>query len=160
MAYDNASKLLNMYRTEFPCFNDDMSGTAAAVLAGVLAALPRTGGRLADHRIVFVGGCVEWWDLWCGGWLATRDKGGGSDEWWVAARGQGYYDFQVRVHGYQKVRVTVLMWWLLTSHPCHVPPWGRCTATALLAPTHPTHLPAQAAPPPPMVRPSPCPQPI
>ncbi|KAG2437633.1 hypothetical protein HYH02_011272 [Chlamydomonas schloesseri] len=55
MAYDNASKLLNMYRTEFPCFNDDMSGTAAAVLAGVLAALPRTGGRLADHRIVFVG---------------------------------------------------------------------------------------------------------
>ncbi|KAG2486157.1 hypothetical protein HYH03_015121 [Edaphochlamys debaryana] len=55
MAYDNASKLLNMYRTEFPCFNDDMSGTAAAVLAGVLAALPKTGGRLSDHRILFVG---------------------------------------------------------------------------------------------------------
>nr|BAU61574.1 NADP-dependent malic enzyme [Gonium pectorale] len=55
MAYDNASKLLNMYRTEFPCFNDDMSGTAAAVLAGVMAALPKTGGRLQDHRILFAG---------------------------------------------------------------------------------------------------------
>ncbi|GFR43162.1 hypothetical protein Agub_g4211, partial [Astrephomene gubernaculifera] len=55
MAYDNASKLLNMYRTEFPAFNDDMTGLAAAVLAGIMAALPKTGGRLADHRIVFVG---------------------------------------------------------------------------------------------------------
>ncbi|GIL57212.1 hypothetical protein Vafri_12415 [Volvox africanus] len=55
MAYDNASKLLNMYRTEFPCFNDDMAGVAAAVLAGIMAALPRTGGRLSDHRIIFVG---------------------------------------------------------------------------------------------------------
>jgi len=55
MVFENASKLLNMYRTEFPCFNDDMSGTAAAVLAGVLAALPKTGGRLGDHTFMFSG---------------------------------------------------------------------------------------------------------
>ncbi|KAG1667045.1 hypothetical protein FOA52_000406 [Chlamydomonas sp. UWO 241] len=55
MTYDNASKLLNMYRTEFPCFNDEMLGVAASVLAAVLAALPKTGGRLGDHTFVFSG---------------------------------------------------------------------------------------------------------
>lgn len=82
MAYDNASKLLNMYRTEFPCFNDDMSGTAAAVLSGVMAALQRTGGRLSDHRIVFAGGWLgrglgsgrgragAWAGWRLGGWMA------------------------------------------------------------------------------------------
>ncbi len=62
LSYDNASKLLNMYRSEFPCFNDDVSGAAAAVLAGVMAGLRaggggegRPGGRLAEQRFVFVG---------------------------------------------------------------------------------------------------------
>mmetsp|Transcript_19147 Transcript_19147/g.53619 ORF Transcript_19147/g.53619 Transcript_19147/m.53619 type:complete len:624 (+) Transcript_19147:96-1967(+) len=55
MAHDNASKLLNMYRTEFPCYNDDMSGSAATVLAGILAALPKIGGRLGDHVYMFSG---------------------------------------------------------------------------------------------------------
>lgn len=32
-----------------------MLGTASAVLAGVLAALPCTGGRLSDHTFVFAG---------------------------------------------------------------------------------------------------------
>lgn len=55
MAYDNSHKLLNMYRTEFPCFDDDISGTSGAVLASVLAAIPKTGGRLADHTFLFSG---------------------------------------------------------------------------------------------------------
>jgi len=55
MTYDNASKLLNMYRTEFPCFNDDMSGVGASVLAGVMAALPKMGGRLGDQTFLFSG---------------------------------------------------------------------------------------------------------
>lgn len=55
MTFENASKLLNMYRTEFPCFSDDMSGQAAVVLAAVLAALPKTGGRLGDHTYIFSG---------------------------------------------------------------------------------------------------------
>jgi malic enzyme len=34
LTYENASKVLNMYRTDLPCFNDDIQGIAAAVLAG------------------------------------------------------------------------------------------------------------------------------
>ena len=40
---------------QFPCFDDDMMGTAAGVLAGVLAALPKTGGKLDDHTFVLSG---------------------------------------------------------------------------------------------------------
>ena len=43
-------------RSEFPCFDDDLSGTAAAVLAGVLASLPKIGGKLADQTFLFSGG--------------------------------------------------------------------------------------------------------
>eukprot|EP00798_Chlamydomonas_sp_ICE-L_P018130 gene18125-24570_t len=55
MAYENASKLLNMYRTEFPCFNDDMTGIATAVLASILGAWPKTGTQLGDHIFLFSG---------------------------------------------------------------------------------------------------------
>lgn len=55
MVYENASKLLNMYGTEFPCFNDDIQGMGAAVLAGVLAALPKTGKALGEHTFLFAG---------------------------------------------------------------------------------------------------------
>lgn len=34
---------------------DVLQGTAAVALAGVLAALPLTGGTLADHLFLFVG---------------------------------------------------------------------------------------------------------
>lgn len=55
MVHDNASKLLNMYGTEFPCFSDEMLGSSAAVLAAVLASLMKTGGHLADHTFLFSG---------------------------------------------------------------------------------------------------------
>lgn len=35
-----------------------MSGVSASVLAGVLAALPKTGGRLGDHVFLFSGGTI------------------------------------------------------------------------------------------------------
>ncbi|KAJ9523044.1 hypothetical protein QJQ45_023860 [Haematococcus lacustris] len=55
MTFDNATKLLNMYRTEFPCFNDAMSASAASVLACMMAAMPRMGGKLADQTFMFSG---------------------------------------------------------------------------------------------------------
>jgi malic enzyme len=51
----NALRILDRYRDRVPSFNDDIQGTAAIVVAGVLAGLGGLGSRLADARVVLVG---------------------------------------------------------------------------------------------------------
>lgn len=51
----NAYTLLNRYRDRVLCFNDDIQGTAAVALAGVLASCRITGNDFADLRIMFLG---------------------------------------------------------------------------------------------------------
>jgi malate dehydrogenase (oxaloacetate-decarboxylating) len=51
----NAHRILNRYSDRICTFNDDIQGTAAVVLAAVLAAVRLTGVRLPKHRVVIYG---------------------------------------------------------------------------------------------------------
>ena len=46
---------LDTYRNAIPSFNDDIQGTAAMVVAGLIAATPHSGVRIRDQRVVIVG---------------------------------------------------------------------------------------------------------
>jgi malic enzyme len=51
----NAIRLLDRYRHRFPTFNDDIQGTGAVVLGGILAGLRSVGQRVVRQRLLFVG---------------------------------------------------------------------------------------------------------
>ncbi len=54
-AKGNARRLLDQYRDQLCTFNDDIQGTGAVTLAGLLAAVDITGSKLSEQRIVILG---------------------------------------------------------------------------------------------------------
>jgi malate dehydrogenase (oxaloacetate-decarboxylating) len=54
-AKDHARRLLDRYRDELCTFNDDIQGTGAVTLAGLLAAVEITHSTLSEQRIVVLG---------------------------------------------------------------------------------------------------------
>jgi malate dehydrogenase (oxaloacetate-decarboxylating)(NADP+) len=51
----DAVRLLARYRDKVCCFNDDMQGTAAVALAGLLGAMRIVGGKLSQQKFLFLG---------------------------------------------------------------------------------------------------------
>lgn len=54
-AQKNAMPLLERYRNEICCFNDDIQGTAAVTLGTLIAASQAAGSKLSEQKIVFLG---------------------------------------------------------------------------------------------------------
>jgi malate dehydrogenase (oxaloacetate-decarboxylating) len=52
----NCRRILNRYRDSVATFNDDMQGTGAIVMAGLVNALKVTGTKWRDQRVVVLGG--------------------------------------------------------------------------------------------------------
>src|ERR1700677_1983388 len=51
----DAIRLLARYRDKVCCFNDDMQGTAAVALAGLLGGMRLVGGKLSQQKFMFLG---------------------------------------------------------------------------------------------------------
>jgi malate dehydrogenase (oxaloacetate-decarboxylating) len=54
-AQSNAHGLLNIYKDQLCCFNDDIQGTAAVAAATVLSAVLKTGGDFSKQKMVIFG---------------------------------------------------------------------------------------------------------
>lgn len=53
--FKNPFPALERYQNRYSCFNDDIQGTGAVILSGIINALKQTGKPVKDQRAVFMG---------------------------------------------------------------------------------------------------------
>jgi malic enzyme len=53
--FKNPFPALEKYQHKYTCFNDDIQGTGAVILGGIINALKSIGRPIKDHRAVFMG---------------------------------------------------------------------------------------------------------
>ncbi len=88
----NAFRLLRDYREKYCIFDDDIQGTGAVAVAGIIAAMRITGGQLADQKLLFLGAGEAGIGV-ADVFVAALEKGGLSREdarrrcWFVDSRG-------------------------------------------------------------------------
>lgn len=51
----DAIRMLDRYKDQVLCYNDDIQGTASVALAGIAAGMNITGGKLTEQRVMFLG---------------------------------------------------------------------------------------------------------
>ena len=88
----NAFRLLEQYRNQVCLFDDDIQGTGAVAVAGIIAALRITGGELEDQKILFLGAGEAGIGIADVFVSALREKGIPADEarkrcWFVDSKG-------------------------------------------------------------------------
>ncbi|MFD1009095.1 MULTISPECIES: NAD-dependent malic enzyme [Oceanisphaera] len=54
-AQKNAMPVLNRYKDELCCFNDDIQGTAAVTLGSLIAACQASGSKISEKKVAFLG---------------------------------------------------------------------------------------------------------
>jgi len=88
----NAFRLLDKYRDRVCLFDDDIQGTGAVAVAGIIAAMRITGGNLRDQKVLFLGAGEAGIGIADVFVAALAEEGVSSDEarkrcWFVDTRG-------------------------------------------------------------------------